>query len=246
MQDWTWSYSRIKCFEQCPYEFFMKYILNLDGKSNFYAEFGSFMHDILRQYHSGILKKNELTCYYVTHFKEEVTSDVSPGIRSSYFIQGLDYLESVKELNHIIGCEKEFSCIIGGYNFTGFADLIYQDESGVVIRDHKSKMLKAKIPNKKRKTDDELDEYLIQLYLYSNMFRQECGVPADHLEFNCFRSGDIIREQRTETGEMNAVMWVKNSIRKIMTCESFKPNIDYFYCKNLCNMRDQCEYVNEQ
>lgn len=46
-----WSYSRLTSFEHCKYEFYLNYIVNDDeeylSEGNFYAEVGSFVHEIL-------------------------------------------------------------------------------------------------------------------------------------------------------------------------------------------------------
>lgn len=42
----TWSYSRIKAFDDCPYRWFLKYIKCEPGSEMFFASYGSFMHEL--------------------------------------------------------------------------------------------------------------------------------------------------------------------------------------------------------
>lgn len=242
MEDWVWSYSRINTFDQCKYEFFMKYILSLPPVSNFYSEFGSYVHHILKMVHTGEIGKENAIKYFTDKFDENVISGISTKIRVDHILSTVEYLSSLKPVDNIILCEERLFGKISGFDFIGFADLIYQDGDSVIIRDHKSRNLKPKIPGKKRKTDDELDRYFRQLYIYANLFRQEYKRRADALEFNCYRVPVLIRENNSDTDEMNTVLSVGKKIREIMNEESFKPNLDYFYCNNLCEMRENCEY----
>ena len=41
-----WSFSRLNAFEQCPKMYELAYVKHLDGVSNFFADFGQFVHKI--------------------------------------------------------------------------------------------------------------------------------------------------------------------------------------------------------
>ena len=45
-----WSYSRLTAYNQCPYQFKLKYVECNEGEPNFYAQYGSFCHKILEKY----------------------------------------------------------------------------------------------------------------------------------------------------------------------------------------------------
>ena len=51
IDDMTWSYSRVKSFEDCPYKWFLKYIVGLHGKRMFFADYGTFMHKLMESFH---------------------------------------------------------------------------------------------------------------------------------------------------------------------------------------------------
>lgn len=246
MDDWTWSYSRIKLYQQCPYAFIRKYIYHDRGISNFYADYGSYIHHILQLHYSGKLSKDELQGYFISHFGDWIGRDVPSKIRAAYFSQGFDYFAGdilTPPAGSIIGVEREFEGTISGFKIRGFADLVYQDH-GLVICDHKSKQLMPRSLNGRRKKKDaELDDYQRQLHLYAVLVRQELLAPVQHIEFNCFRNGNIIREECTMSKELEAATWVAKSIEEIYRAESFQPCPDFFYCKNLCDLRGSCPYA---
>ena len=56
----TWSMSRLKSYEDCPYGWFLKYIKGKSDCDRFYATYGSFMHRLLEQYYRGELSKTDM------------------------------------------------------------------------------------------------------------------------------------------------------------------------------------------
>ena len=52
IKDMTWSYSRVKAFDMCPYGWYLKYIQKIRGKDMFFSSYGSFVHKLLEQYYS--------------------------------------------------------------------------------------------------------------------------------------------------------------------------------------------------
>ena len=55
IKDMTWSYSRVKAFDMCPYGWYLKYIQKIRGKDMFFSSYGSFVHKLLEQYYKGEL-----------------------------------------------------------------------------------------------------------------------------------------------------------------------------------------------
>lgn len=50
IDDMTWSYSRVKSFETCPYKWYLRYIVGLRGKRMFFADYGTFMQKFKAKY----------------------------------------------------------------------------------------------------------------------------------------------------------------------------------------------------
>ena len=49
IEDMVWSYSRIECFDDCPYRWYLKYISGMKESPMFYTSYGSFMHRLLER-----------------------------------------------------------------------------------------------------------------------------------------------------------------------------------------------------
>ena len=239
-----WSYSRINSFGECPYGWFLKYIKCLPPVSNFYAEYGKFMHHILQRYFQNTLNRSELTGYYLSNFTLQVKQKPHKGsIYADYFRDGLRYLSEISwPESQKIGVERRVSFKIGPYKALGFIDLV-EREDGIVITDHKSAKLKPRSARiKPTKEDIALDGMFRQLYLYALAIKQAYGEYPTRLRFNSFRTGSMIEEPFDEEKLNETVKWAENEIETITYNEEWKPKIDYFRCNYLCDMRENCEY----
>ena len=69
-----WSYSRLSSYRNCPYEFYLNYILNDPDlylpEGNFYAENGSLGHEVLEKVFRKELSADQAAEYYVDHLYE--------------------------------------------------------------------------------------------------------------------------------------------------------------------------------
>ncbi|MBO5037710.1 MAG: PD-(D/E)XK nuclease family protein [Clostridia bacterium] len=241
----TWSYSRITSYEDCPYKFFLKYIRNISGRRHFFSDYGSFMHLIIQKYLDKELTKQELPDYYLLNFKTNVIGKApNKNIFHNYFSQGLEYLKNIEEENHeILGVEKEISFNIADKIFIGYIDKVSKAEDGIIITDNKSRALSPRSEKSKpTKQDQELDKYLRQLYLYSIAVEDEFGIPPTRLVFNCFRIQTHISEPFVPENYEKTKDWALGSIKKISEESEWKPNIEWFKCKYLCDVCDNCEY----
>lgn len=244
----TWSYSRLRCFEQCPYRFLMSYIYPADEEPQFYAEYGLFVHRLLADFFSGKIKPEALITKYITGFYQEIKPPApSPEIGQKFFGQGLQYMQNLQHKDasyEVVGVEQEISFHLYGYRFKGFIDLLLRDQEGrLIIVDHKSHPLKQRSGRKKpTKSDQELDEYLRQLYLYSLWAIQEMNEEPAKLVFNCYRTGEVIEEVFDSRKMDEAMIWARDLIRRIEAEEDYNPMLEYFPCKYICPVHDECEY----
>ena len=144
--------------------------------------------------------------------------------------------------------EGRHSYEIRGIPFTGVIDLVMEDEKGIYIVDHKSRDLKPRSKRKKPTLqDEELDDMLRQLYLYSAAVYDKYGKHPYKVCFNCFRVGRLIEEQFNPAAYESALEWAINSINEIMdNTDGFSPYLDYFACHNICELSDECCYFDMQ
>lgn len=243
----TWSFSRIKAFEDCPYKWFLKYICKLPSKEMFFASYGSFIHKLLEQYYSGKKSKEELATIYLAEFMNEVKGQpMNASIKSNYFLSGLSYIQDFEPLRYeVLDAEKKVKIkrTFGELPFVGIIDIFGKNEDGLVVCDHKSRKLKPRSKRAKpTKTDQELDELLIQLYIYSAAVFEEYGEFPKTLSVNSFRVPVLIEEPFRDEAYEAAIKWVTDSVEKIGNETKFRPNIDFFKCTHLCEMQDHCEY----
>lgn len=239
-----WSYSRITCFEDCKYKWFLKYIKEEPAVKKYFSEYGKFMHKIIEMYLTNQLKKNELSEYYILNFKDNVTpKPPNNKIYLNYFNQGLDYLDNIDfPHKNILGVEEEVKFKIKDKEFIGYIDIVSKDNE-ISITDNKSRDLKERTTRKKpTKSDAELDDYLRQLYIYSIPVYEKYKEYPKYLEFNCFRTNTFIREEFNPEVLEKTKLWAVGEIKKIANNEEWKPCLDYWKCNHLCDMSENCEY----
>lgn len=249
IEDMVWSYSRIKAFSDCPYRWYLKYIYlpKLEKKEQFFASYGSFMHYLLSEFYGGKKSVGEIRLEYLLKFQAQVLGYApSHKIFQNYFNDGREYLNFLKPTeNKVLSVEEEFETTICGLPFVGYIDLLEETAEGeLILIDHKSRALKPRSKRKKpTKLDAELDDYLRQLYVYSAAIRQKYGRYPAYLAFNCFRKQDLIVEPFRNEKYQETMNWLVHEVEEIKACSQFYPDLDYFKCRHLCEMRDHCEYL---
>ena len=143
-----WSYSRATCFGHCKYEFYLDYIINDDNQylseGNFYAEVGSYVHEILAMVFKGELKVEDALQYYIDNYDNYVCYKVKKSTMEKSYETIADYfasldIEWLKDYE-ILGVELEQRFTVDGYDFIGFIDLLLRDkrDGKIVVLDHKS------------------------------------------------------------------------------------------------------------
>lgn len=239
-----WSYSRIHCFEDCKYQWFLKYIKMVESTEKFFRNYGLYMHHILEQYLGNKLQKEELVDYYILNYRQNVLGKPPTlKIYNNYFNKGINYLSNI-EFPHrnILGVEQEVNFNIGDKKFVGIIDVISNDD-GIAIIDHKSRDLKPRSNRKKPiKSDVELDNYLKQPYLYSIYIKEKYGEYPKSLEYNCFKSQVYITEPFNEQKLEETKQWALDKIATIESNEDWKPSLDVWKCNHICDVCDSCEY----
>lgn len=245
IEDMTWSYSRIKCFEDCPYRFYLKYISGCKEVPQFYASYGSFMHKLIEEFYRGKLTKEEMLTKFLFDFQTEVKGERPKESTVSKYIQcGVEYLRTFSPFPYkMIDVEKKVKFEINGKKFIGFIDYLGEKDGEYYIVDNKSRELKPRSKRAKPTVkDQELDEMLKQLYLYAAAVKQEYGKFPKALCFNCFKNGVFIEEPFSEKVFSETIEWFLKTIDDIADENDFLPSLDFFSCKNICGVKDECCY----
>lgn len=245
IEDMVWSYSRIKCFHDCPYRWFLKYIKHIPESPQFYASYGSFMHKLIEKYYKGELTKEEMQIKFLFDFSKEVQGARPQESTVEKYVQlGNQYLKDFKPFPYqMLGVEQKMVFSLGGAPFVGYIDYLGEKDGGLYIVDNKSRNLKPRSNrNKPTVRDAELDDMLRQLYLYAGAVKEEHGCFPKALCFNCFRSQLFIEEPFRQEAYNEAVEWATRSIEEIAETDEFPPNIEYFACRYICGVHDECCY----
>lgn len=285
IQDMTWSYSRIKSFNDCPYRWFLKYIqpillihsvfggerpskadidaayvrgevekadvgilyayLGIKRKDMFFANYGTFMHKLIELYYRGEKTPRQLCDMYLQEFKGQVSGRApNRTVFTNYFKSGINYLRGFQPFPYnTVAVEKRVDFSLNGIPFVGYIDYLGERDGDFAVIDNKSRVLKPRSKRAKpTKTDEELDSYLIQLYLYSVAVEQDFHKLPKELCFNCFRTPILITEPFEEEAYTASKLWLSDKVSEIMKETEFRPSIEFFKCKHLCEMQDFCEY----
>ena len=247
-----WSFSRLNSYYNCPYEWKLRYLDNIEPEKNFFAEYGNLMHKILEKYAKGELSFFELNQYYIDHFNEYIPHDAPPNkttdVRQSYFDRGLDYLDNIDlDLNQyeILGVELKVEFELFGKPFIGFIDLLVKDKETreLIIIDHKSASIKILKSGKISKSDQaHFLDFRRQLYLYSIPVIKKYG-PVSKLKWNMFKDKKWIDIPWKQEEYNETIQWVKNTLDLIQNEKEWAPSPDFWYCNYLCGQRNNaCEY----
>lgn len=243
-----WSYSRVEAFAGCPYRWYMIYLCGETEEPLFYSSYGSFMHRLLASIYTGELSKEEAVLAYITGFSSEVKGDrPSPGVVSSYFEDGLNALRNTASPPfRVIAVERRVDFSVDGLPFVGVVDLVGEDETGLVVVDHKSRSLRPPSGRKKPTANDRtLDQMSDQLYLYAIGVKEKYGAYPYKLCFNAFRSAGLIGLPFSEARCIETARRMREQIGRIRDSDSFPPQPEYYKCRWLCSVKHACCYYDE-
>ena len=218
----------------------------LKKKNNAFAEYGSFVHELMEKTAKGELAEYELLSIYEEEYPVYVPSEFPPNsftdLAESYYMDGYRFLmnfEGVGEDYETVDVEKHFTADFDGFSLQGFIDLLLKDKDGsFVVWDWKSK--------KKFASKAEQAKYAHQLYLYSKYVFDTYGVFPKTLIFYHFRADKPTVIKFDEKAYKEALKWASDTVKEIEKNTDYPCTVDDFYCKNLCNWRHVCEHGREE
>lgn len=223
-----WSFSSVKLFEQCPYAFYQKYVLDQSEEENAFAQHGKFAHNILERCLKGELMPFELADIYESEYKNNVTQPF-PYLNTarSFYDKTLQYFQNYDDFHgEIVAVEEKLETKFGEYNFVGYADLLLKDEHGYVLVDHKS--------HAAFKSKAERKEYFKQLYLYAECIKRKYGEYPYKLTFNMFRIPKLEEELFAPSQHKDTVIWFEDAVTRILQNTDWDCNVNSWYCNQLC------------
>ena len=213
-------------------------------------------------YAKGILPEDQILEYYDANFDDYCKSDFDPERREQYYNQGYDYLKDLSknlplDKYEVVGVEEHVSFTLKEdrpgyepkeYPMTGFIDLLLRNKKTgeLELRDHKSASMRWKRDGEPYQNHAEhWQNFKRQQYLYCVPF-VESGQKIGTLSWNMFRMKYIKQIPWDYQEYKEAYYWALDQIHKLESEEEWEPNIDFFYCKNLCGYRFNCPYNNQE
>ena len=222
------------------------YIYETEKEPRFFSEYGKFVHNLLAQYFNGELSASELSGRYISGFRKKVTAEApTQKIRKGRYEEGKAYFRTPPMPGReVIAVEQQMEFDYAGSKFVGFLDLLSRDEDGALcLTDHKSSDIKPRSNRKKpTKSDRDLDNRLRQLYIYSAPIKELYGEYPEFLEFNCFRTGVLVREPFDMKKFEETERWATELIDSIRNTADWPAHEDFWYCQHLCDVTKECEY----
>lgn len=242
----TFSYSRLSAFDSCRYKWLLKYIYGVEKiEDSFFSSYGTFIHNLLAKFYRGEGNSDALALEYLANYFYLVRGKPQRNSTAiNYFNQGLETIGALEQpLGEVLGVEQKVTWQLGGREYIGYVDLITTDGKNIEITDHKSRDLKPRSKRKSpTKTDQELDEYLRQLYLYCIPIHAQYGKYPSSLNFNCYRTQTLIKEPFHKQKFDEACQWAIDKANEIERNDDWRPTIDFFGCKYLCDVKHECLY----
>lgn len=232
----TWSYSRLKTYDVCPFEFRLTYLNGQRGEDNAFSQFGSLCHEVLAAYYNGILPSESMSDMFISGLND--IEFPYQKLKESYISKALAtflFYEDPFAGKSIVDVEQKTSAKIEGFKFVGVMDLVLSTQNGLEIVDHKS--------HSPFKNDAEKEDFLKQLYVYAILSKQKYGEYPATLTINHF----CYRDKYEVMFEMPRLLatkdWILRTWDKLYADNEFSPaKPSEFYCKNLCGARHRCQY----
>ena len=207
--DKVWSYSQVSTFDQDPYEWFLKYILNEPSdreQASAYGIYGNMVHDIMEDYYNGKIKKEDCGSIFndewdklsLLGLKFNYTNEDSERKLKEKYKTDLDnFFEGFTTFNGTCKCEMPISVLIEDEGnreaFFGYIDFLNEyEEDGhkkYHIIDYKtSTMYKGKA----------IMEHARQLLLYAIGLKQKTGCDYEDIDvgWNFLKYITVVEEQK--------------------------------------------------
>lgn len=248
----VFSYSSVNTFQTCPYSFKLTYLDSMPRENNFYAEFGTFIHQCFEEFFTNRLDAFELSDYYRAYYGDTVKTPAPEppfGLGEKYKAQGQEFFDNFsfeREKYDVLLVEGKIDFNVGDVSFTARPDLVLQDkETGkTYLYDYKtSAPFRIDKRNGKETVDKEkLKGYFTQMYIYAYALREFNGMKIDEIILWFPRLDRLVTVPFTQEDEDAGMKWLLETVEKIKNEEDFPFVISQYFCDNLCSVRKFCEY----
>lgn len=225
---------------------YLTYIKNVNKRENFFSQYGTFAHSIFENYNNGKLELFDIPEYIQYNYDNAITIPAPPNqyvdLGERYFNRLYNYFLNFNGYSDkTIGTEKEieFTLNILGKDrkFTGYIDRLSIDKKGnITVTDYKSRG--------KFKTEDEINNYLHQPYLYSIAVNNEYGKYPKNIVFDLFKENTVVSRKFYKNKLKSSIKWSESIIKSIYDESEFSANYSSFFCNYICSCAESCPVFN--
>lgn len=143
VSDFSLSVSKAKTFESCKAKYYYTYIKKFPRKEWDFFAFGSFLHEVLENFHRSLIENPEQeSSLLMTKIFKQSLSNWKDKLAHEQKIEGWKiigkYLE--KDFPNILAVEKNFYIDLDGkILLNGFIDIVQKDNDGIIhVADYKT------------------------------------------------------------------------------------------------------------
>lgn len=251
-----YSYSSTSNFDNCNYAFKLTYIDKVPRGNNFFSDFGTLVHETLEKYFNGELDSFELSDCYRNSYEEVVVNPPPSGLSQlygKYREQGQVFFDEFsfdRDAYEILVVEDSLDLEIGDALFVAKPDLVLRNKetNKNVLFDYKTSMpWRIDKRSGKEITDKKkIEGYYKQMYIYTYSLRMLKGIDISEISILFPRANRTVTISWEEEKEIEAIDWLKETIKRIQSEKTFSPdNSNSFFCNNLCSVSSYCEYKNK-
>ena len=163
-----YSYSRLTCYEQCPYQYFLRYVLGEDTESNIYTLAGTSAHNVIEDLQLRKINNDEA----VRKFKDEMELHsilgfefTSEKTETNFNDSVIHFIENFKPFENKVEVEKYFEADFNGKKVVGYIDLLVHNDDGTIS------IIDLKTSSKYSKK--AIEEHSNQLLIYAIAMQQQ-------------------------------------------------------------------------
>ena len=272
MSEVTYSFSRLKLFNECRHAYFLTYVLKVQKRVNIYSEIGTTIHELLEDIQKGkeipIEERIEIFEDKVDECEIFGISFVNDNIKEKY-VENIKHclmnFEPLKGKKFEI--EKEIELEVDGHKLTGFIDLIVHNDDGTVsVIDFKTSSKYAK--KDLSKNANQLIIYGLALEQLGYKVRDVKWMMLKYCQVQGKRGSKMIERRELEDGQkfedcfveypynevikMECIDWIIDTIEEIESLTTYDTwehkeinKGNSFYCNNICSVCGKCEALKQ-
>lgn len=211
-------------------------------QENAFSQYGTLGHSLLEGWAKEELFECDLAHQWELQYASAVTLPFpfasKTGYDQKYYEAGRSYFESFhgfgEKWSQVLGAEESFTTEIEGFLFRGIADLILRcpETDEILLIDHKSKSSSSM-----RKDKESIER---QLLIYAGHVKRKYGKFPDLMQVNLFKEHKVLDFPFVQEHYDAAISWVGDMAMTVSSMTSFPRHEDYYFCNNICSVRDYC------